>query len=66
MALCDYRLCDKCNKKAFYDANLNYDTQTDESPVGLEYVGDWAVICTKCAKEWKCIIVQKNAEEVQP
>lgn len=25
MALADYRLCDVCEGKAFYDANLNYD-----------------------------------------
>jgi hypothetical protein len=24
MAMADYRLCDVCNGKAFYDANLNY------------------------------------------
>jgi len=24
MALADYRLCDVCDKKVFYDANLNY------------------------------------------
>ena len=25
MATADYRLCDKCGCKAFYDSNLNYD-----------------------------------------
>lgn len=25
MALADYRLCDVCGRKAFYDANLNYE-----------------------------------------
>ena len=25
MALADYRLCDVCGGKAFYDANLNYE-----------------------------------------
>ena len=26
MAYSDYRLCDVCGEKAFYDANLNYET----------------------------------------
>ena len=70
MAGADYRRCDVCGSKAFYDANLNYDTGDkidgkwvySETPyrvagevqgnygVGLDYVGDWAVICTECAK----------------
>lgn len=30
MALADYRLCDVCGGKAFYDANLNYDTDASD------------------------------------
>ena len=30
MALSDYRLCDVCEDKAFYDSNLNYGDGTDE------------------------------------
>jgi len=30
MALCDYRLCDVCGRKAFYDAHLNYDDRPSE------------------------------------
>lgn len=29
MALGDYRLCDVCGGKAFYDANLNYEAGRD-------------------------------------
>ena len=54
MALADYRLCDVCNRKAFYDANLDYqDTEKghpmhpDTVPVGL---GAWAVLCLACTK----------------
>jgi len=78
MALADYRLCDVCEGKAFYDSNLNYETgakQKDgtwlypESPfrvagvyqgkygAALDYVGDWAVICSDCAKTHKTVIV---------
>lgn len=51
MALADYRLCDVCGGKAFYDANLNY---TDE---GLDRLGDWKVICVECAKTHKTVVV---------
>ncbi len=29
MALADYRLCDVCGSKAFYDARLNYEQTGD-------------------------------------
>jgi hypothetical protein len=81
MAMSDYRLCDVCGSKAFYDSNLNYGDGTDEwhkdyppfriageaqysKPelnekygARLDYVGDWAVICTDCAKTHKAVIV---------
>jgi hypothetical protein len=31
MALADYRLCDQCGDKAFYDANLNYETGSKDA-----------------------------------
>lgn len=70
MAMADYRLCDKCGEKAFYDSNLSYEfawekgssIPADELVRGeqykLGYLGDWAVLCTDCAKTHKCIIVQ--------
>lgn len=81
MAMADYRLCDVCDGKAFYDSNLNYEDGRSEwgacrkpfrlagveqydKPELLEkygtrlgYVGDWAVICTDCAKTHKCVIL---------
>ena len=77
MAAGDYRSCDVCGGKAFYDANLDYDTgdkidgkwvysktpyriggedQGEYAP-GLGYVGDWAVICTECAKTHRTAIL---------
>jgi len=77
MALSDYRLCDRCEGKAFYDAHLNYETGS-RGPDGkwhapknpfrvsgseqfhghaLDRIGDWAVLCTECAKTHKCIVV---------
>lgn len=76
MAASDYRSCDVCGGKAFYDASLNYETGDkvdgkwvySKTPFrvagesqgaygnGLDYVGDWAVICTDCAKTHRVVI----------
>ena len=79
MAASDYRLCDLCDSKAFYDSNLNYEypdkngndsfgrkIEKDEMVRGsrhkLDYLGDWSVLCTDCAKTHKTVIVplEKN------
>ena len=68
MAYADYRLCDICECKAFYDSNLNYDFPDKNNPIpeenlirdchySLDYLGDWAVICRECAKTHKTIVV---------
>jgi hypothetical protein len=77
MAASDYRSCDVCGGKAFYDANLNYENGDnvdgewvypdtpyrvageDQGKYGsaLDYVGDWAVICTDCAKTHRTAIL---------
>lgn len=80
MALGDYRLCDVCGGKAFYDANLNYEhgrdsawakrkmpfraagkecgePEHDDWLLRLDDLGDWAVICSHCAKTHKTAIV---------
>jgi hypothetical protein len=77
MAYADYRLCDICERKAFYDANLNYEfpdkngNDTYGNPMEyvrgsrhkLDHLGDWAVLCINCAKTHKCVIVQTGVEE---
>lgn len=55
MAMADYRLCDVCGCKAFYDANLNYDDDGN-----LDYVGEMLVICTDCSKTHECKLIEKN------
>lgn len=76
MAYADYRLCDICGCKAFYDANLNYEfpdkNGNDAYGNPMQYVrgshhkldrlGDWAVLCINCAKTHKCVIVQTGVE----
>lgn len=32
MAFSDYRLCDRCGNKAFYDSNLNYEWGSSSQP----------------------------------
>lgn len=65
MAYADYRLCDVCGCKAFYDANLSYRETTDPNEmirgsdgIKLHWLGDWAVICTDCAKTHRCEAVK--------
>ena len=74
MALADYRLCDVCGRKVFYDANLNYEFSDRDNPIPpeqsprngagmkLDYLGDWAVICLTCAKTHECKVVPLAAE----
>ena len=79
MALGDYRLCDVCDSKVFYDSNLNYEWPDKDgndswgnkiekvdmvrnSEYKLDYLGDWAVICSECAQTHKCIVVPIDTE----
>jgi hypothetical protein len=75
MALADYRLCDVCGNKAFYDANLNYTFPWDGEPIPedekvregnykLDYLGDWAVLCRDCAKTHVAVVMKK--EDIGP
>jgi hypothetical protein len=53
MASADYRLCDVCHSKAFYDGNLNYDFDNCDYETGapkLEDVDAMKVLCDDCAK----------------
>lgn len=74
MAYADYRHCEVCDCKVFYDSNLDYEQGRDvpkeefarvngeENPWGykLHSLGDWAVICRDCAKTHKTIVVPIN------
>lgn len=65
MAAADYRICDRCGNKAFYDANLGYENDHavpriagEDVPqfVGLYNLGDWAVLCRDCAETHRTLI----------
>lgn len=60
MAYGDYRHCDVCDVKTFYDANLNYGVDDYGSPFDLERLGDWAVLCVECAKTHKCVVIKND------
>ena len=77
MALADYRLCDVCDCKVFYDANLNYEQglehRDDYARINgekidwsykLDDLGDWAVLCRNCAKTHKTIVVPIGKNQV--
>jgi hypothetical protein len=78
MAAADYKLCDVCGGKAFYDSNLCYEDAHDapysppfrvageDQPHGysLGYLGDWAVLCTECAKTHRTAILPMGATTV--
>ena len=60
MAWADYRRCDGCGKKTFYDAVLDYQAPTPERREWwLHGLGDWAVICPECAKTKVCVIIDR-------
>lgn len=76
MAAADYRLCDLCGRKAFYDSNLNYEFGSREHPIPddekirdsmfkLDHLGDWSVICRDCAKTHHCCIEKIETETPQ-
>jgi len=51
MAGCDYRFCDVCNKRAYYDTDVDYNS--------CEVI----VLCEECAKEWIINITSKLIPE---
>ena len=56
MAYADYRLCEVCQEKAFYDADLSYDFK-EYPDTGLYNVGAWAVLCRDCIKTHRVVIL---------
>ena len=65
MAMVDHRRCDVCDCKTFYDADLDYQPPTPERVAAgqhdwwLRGVGDWAVICPKCAETKMCVVMNR-------
>lgn len=76
MAASDYRLCDVCAGKAFYDANLNYEYTRDTSHsvrnagslmsgTRLDYLGDWVVVCEDCIETHEIVLRRKETDNAR-
>lgn len=74
MAMADYYLCDICESKCFYDANLNWEWAERDNPIPedemvrgkhlrLGYCGDMAAICLDCAKTHEIRVVEIAAPQ---
>lgn len=64
MAMLDYRLCDVCSGKAFYDAALDYNDEDHRNAAGdlmPRGCGSWAVLCVKCAATHETQVVPRVA-----
>jgi len=61
MAGGDYKSCDICCCKTFYDCELQYDFN-DYPEHGLR-LGAWKVICIECAKTHDVIIIKRQSSE---
>lgn len=60
MAYADYRLCDVCGEKTFYDAKLSYqEPDSEHREWWLHGLGDWGVICADCAQGHEIVIRAK-------
>lgn len=62
MAMIDYRECDVCGGKSFYDAVLDYDF-TKYPDTGLWNLGGWSCLCKKCSETHDITIVEKAREK---
>jgi len=73
MAAADYRLCDQCGCKAFYDAGMyDFDPPAEGVPDILDnekpkhlwtcQLGGWAVLCRDCVKTHKAVVVPRSSE----
>lgn len=65
MAASDYRLCDVCGSKAFYDVSLNYDFDSVDvlGNPKLQYVSSMAVVCDKCADTHVAVVIERPATQ---
>lgn len=68
MAMCDYRWCNVCGCKAFYDAELNYyDEDKPNAQNGQELpdgrIADMVCLCSDCLKTHEIKVVARSNEK---
>jgi hypothetical protein len=62
MAGSDYYLCDVCGRKAFYDAELNYQWGNKSGDPVLDNVGSMIVLCNICSEVYRITLVRREEE----
>ena len=62
MAAADYRSCDVCGAKSFYDSVLDYDFHKYPD-TGLFNLGNWMCLCRECSKTHEIAILRKASEK---
>ena len=67
MGLAEYKLCDICGAKVFYDAHISdsgyvatYDPSEGDEPIGI------AVLCWQCNKTHEAVIQPRTAQPAAP
>lgn len=58
MASADYKLCQVCGGKTFYDSDIHYDYERGE----YEGCGECRALCLECSKEWQLMTIRKPEE----
>ena len=63
MAIADYKLCDVCQGKAFYDANITDPNYTSTWDASEDWDGvELAVLCSRCKKTHKITIAERKGQ----
>jgi hypothetical protein len=57
MAMADYYLCDRCQRKAIYDADI-FDR--------WDQAGSIAIICKECAADHVCVVMKRASPVKEP
>lgn len=63
MAGADYKSCDVCGCKTFYDANLDYDFDKYNEKTGLHRTGDHMALCEECSKTYELKAIEKDTSD---
>jgi hypothetical protein len=63
MASADYKPCNVCGCKTFYDANLDYDFEEYNKNTGLYNTAQLISICNECSNENVAVIVKKKKKD---
>lgn len=60
MPLGDYKNCDVCNERTFSDSQINYKLDMRDLEMKPTKVGEWKVLCKKCARDYEIIIIKRE------